>query len=87
MWVHLDNTLGYLKEILSNYTDDHSEGRFIYKKLVEGAYNSEESFVRDLTQKESSFLNNILPKEINHAKEVQDEKRAYELNEVYELLF
>ena len=87
MWVHLDNTLGYLKEILSNYTDDHSEGRFIYKKLVEGAYTSEKSFVRDLTQKESKFLNNILPKEINHAKEVQDEKRAFELNEVYELLF
>ncbi|PLS02767.1 sigma-G-dependent sporulation-specific acid-soluble spore protein CsgA [Neobacillus cucumis] len=83
----MDNTLGYLKEILSNYADDHSEGRFIYKKLIEDAYKSEESFVRNLTQKEMNFLNNILPKEINHAKEVQDEKRAYELNEVYELLF
>jgi len=83
----MDKTLGYLKETLSNYTDDHSEGRFIYKKLGEGTYHSEESFVRDLTQKEIHFLNNILPREINYAKEEQDEKRAYELNEVYELLF
>jgi len=83
---YMDNTLAYLKEILSNYTDDHSEGRFIYKKIIEGAYKSEGPFVRDLTQKEIHFLNNILPKEINHAKEAQDEKRAYQLNEVYELL-
>jgi hypothetical protein len=29
----------------------------------------------------------MLPREINHAKEEQDDKRAHELNEVYELLF
>ncbi|MFZ7946576.1 MULTISPECIES: sigma-G-dependent sporulation-specific acid-soluble spore protein CsgA [Bacillaceae] len=83
----MDKTLGYLRETLSNYTDEHSEGRNLYKKLKESAYSSEGSFVRDLNQKEIHFLNLILPKEINYAKEEQDEKRAHELNEVYELLF
>lgn len=83
----MDKTLGYLREILSNYSDGHSDGRQLYRKLSEGNYSNEGDFVRHLTQKEISFLNNILPKEINYAKEEQDEKRAHELNEVYELLF
>ena len=83
----MDKTLGYLRETLSNYTDDHSEGKHIYRKLSEGHYTSEGSFVRDLNQKEINFLNKMLPKEINYAKEEQDEKRASELNEVFELLF
>lgn len=87
MGLTLDQTLGYLKEILSNYTDDHTEGRQLYKKLTAGSYSSEGSFVRDLNQKEINFLNKILPEEINYAKAEQDEKRAYQLNEVYELLF
>jgi hypothetical protein len=87
-WViTMDKTLGYLRETLSNYTDDHSEGRNIYRKLVEGHFTSEGSFVRYLNQKEIEFLNKMLPKEINYAKEEQDEKRAHELNEVFELLF
>lgn len=83
----MDQTLGYLREILSNYTDQHSDGRNLYHKLSEGNYASEGAFVRDLNQKEIYFLNHILPKEINYAKEEQDEKRASQLNEVYELLF
>lgn len=86
-WLTMDKTLGYLREILSNYTDDHSEGRHLYRKLSEGNFSNEGDFVRHLTQKEINFLNNMLPREINHAKEEQDEKRAHELNEVYELLF
>ncbi|MGX6444221.1 sigma-G-dependent sporulation-specific acid-soluble spore protein CsgA [Neobacillus sp. K501] len=82
----MDKTLGYLREILSNYTDQHSEGRQLFRKLSEGNYSNEGMFVRDLTSKEIDFLNHILPKEINYAQEEQDEKRAYQLNEVYELL-
>lgn len=83
----MDLTLGYLRETLSNYTEDHSEGRDLYKKLMEGNYKTEGAFVRDLNQKEINFLNHMLPKEITYAKEERDEKRAFELNEVYELLF
>jgi hypothetical protein len=83
----MDKTLGYFRETLSNYTDDHSEGRNIYRKLAEGHFTSEGSFVRNLNQKEIDFLNKMLPKEINYAKEEQDEKRAHELNEVFELLY
>jgi hypothetical protein len=83
----MDKTLGYLRETLSNYTDEHSHGRHIYRKLMEGHFPSEESFVRQLNSNEIDFLNKILPDEINYAKEEKDQKRAKELNEVYELLF
>lgn len=83
----MDKTLGYLREILSNYTDQHNEGRHLFRKLSEGNYSSEEMFVRGLNQKEIEFLNQILPEEIKYAQEEQDEKRAYQLNEVYELLY
>lgn len=83
----MDKTLGYLKEILSNYTDNHTEGKQLFQKLSEGEYRSEGAFVRDLDAKEIDFLNKILPDEIRHAQQEQDEKRAYQLNEVYELLF
>lgn len=86
MCKNMDNTLGYLREIVSNYTDEHSAGEQVFQKLIKGTYTSEGSFVRDLNQKEIKFLNKILPIEINYAKEEQDEKRAFELNEVFELL-
>ncbi|WP_191276622.1 sigma-G-dependent sporulation-specific acid-soluble spore protein CsgA [Neobacillus kokaensis] len=83
----MDKTLGYLKETLSNYTDDHSEGRQIYQKLATGNFKTEGAFVRTLNEKEIDFLNHILHAEINYAQDVQDDQRVYELNEVYELLF
>jgi hypothetical protein len=83
----MDQTLGYLREILSNYSDEHSEGRHLYRKLSEGDFISEESFVRHLNSSEIDFLNKILPNEIKYAKEEKDDKRAHELNEVFELLF
>lgn len=84
----MDKTLGYLRETLSNYTDEHHElANHIYRKLAKGNFRSEEVFVRHLSQKESDFLNKILQNEIHYAKQEQDEKRAHQLNEVYELLF
>ncbi|NRD80360.1 sporulation protein [Bacillus sp. BRMEA1] len=84
----MDKTLGYLRETLSNYTDEHhSIAKQLYHKLTGGHYKTEEAFVRQLSQKEIGFLNQILQNEIQYAKQEQDEKRAYELNEVYELLF
>lgn len=82
----MDKTLGYLREILANYSEEHSKGKQLYRKLSEGHYPSEESFISHLSRAETEFLNKILPNEINYAKEEQDEKRVRELNEVYELL-
>ncbi|WP_075981679.1 sigma-G-dependent sporulation-specific acid-soluble spore protein CsgA [Bacillus massilinigeriensis] len=82
----MDHTLAYLREILSNYTDRNSLSQHIYKKIQKHSYQSEGEFVRDLSEEEVDFLNRILPEEINHAKEANDDKRAYQLNEVYELL-
>ncbi|WP_042355464.1 sigma-G-dependent sporulation-specific acid-soluble spore protein CsgA [Bacillus rubiinfantis] len=83
----MDKTLLYLRETLSNYTDGHTEGHQIYHKLVKGNYKSEENFVRSLNPKEIDFLNRVMEAEISYAQDVQDDKRLYELNEVYELLF
>ncbi|XJZ28970.1 hypothetical protein ACF5W4_09380 [Bacillota bacterium Lsc_1132] len=44
----MDRTLGYLREILSNYTEEHSKGRQLFRKLSEGNFPSEEAFVRHL---------------------------------------
>lgn len=58
----------------------------VYAKIKDKDYQTEESFVRDLSEEQTNFLNEILPDEINHAKDADDEQRAYQLNEVYELL-
>lgn len=83
----MDNTLGYLRETLSNYTDQYDIGKKIYKKLVGHHYQGEGAFIKVLSQEEIDFLDRILPDEINYAKEEQDSERARQLNEVYELLF
>ncbi|CAG9609615.1 sigma-G-dependent sporulation-specific acid-soluble spore protein CsgA [Pseudoneobacillus rhizosphaerae] len=83
----MDQTLGYLRETLSNYTDQYSIGQKIYEKVKQQQYTSEGKFVRDLSPEEIDFLNKILPDEIQYAKDEQDEKRAHELNEVFELLY
>ncbi len=82
----MDKTLGYLRETLSNYVSDHSQGKHLYRKLTEGDYPSEEAFVQQLSSHEINFLNQILPKEISYAKREKDQLRARQLNEVYELL-
>lgn len=81
----MEQTLAYLREILSNYTESHGEGKQIYAHL-QHFRGSELDFIKELSQKEMRFLNDILPKEIKYALEEQDEKRAKELNSVYEQL-
>lgn len=83
----MNQPLGYLKEILSNYTDRSDTGKEIYSIIREYDFTTEESFVRKLSDEQINFLNKILPEEINHAKEAKDEQRANQLNEVYELLY
>lgn len=82
----MEKTLAYLREILSSYVTHHNFPNSIYKKLQTKDYRGEGEFVRDLSEEEIAYLNQILPKEINHALEVQDYERVYQLNEVYELL-
>ncbi|MGE7781038.1 sigma-G-dependent sporulation-specific acid-soluble spore protein CsgA [Peribacillus sp. NPDC097264] len=82
----MDRTIGYLREILSNYTDQHPEAQHIYDKIKHGQFHSEKELVRELTGKESELLNRILPKEMEHAKEAMDSERYTQLNEVYEQL-
>lgn len=82
----MDHTLDYLRESLSNWLDDDHAARDIYKKLMKGHYPNEESFVNDLSQEEAAYLDDVLKKEINYAKDEQDPLRLAELNEVYERL-
>ncbi|WP_018664748.1 sigma-G-dependent sporulation-specific acid-soluble spore protein CsgA [Heyndrickxia acidiproducens] len=81
----MDSTLGYLRETLSNHLD-HPACRRIYKKLATRDFTGEGDFVRHLNEMEMSYLNEVLLKEMDYAKQAQDEKRHQELNEVFELL-
>lgn len=83
----MNKPLAYLREILSNYTDRSDTAEFLFKRIEQGHYSNEESFVRSLSDEENNFLNSILPEEIKHANNEQDETRAHQLNEVFEQLF
>ena len=83
----MNQPVGYLREILSNYTDRSDTAKQIYSIIKDRDFTTETSFIRELNEQQINFLNQILPDEINHAKEEQDSERAHQLNEVYELLF
>ncbi|PAE18671.1 sporulation protein [Bacillus sp. 7504-2] len=83
----MNQSLGYLKEILSNYTDRSDLCKEIYAMIKRNDFISEESFVQELTSEQIDYLNKILPDEINHAREVNDSKRVEQLNEIFELLY
>lgn len=81
----IDHTLGYLRETMSNYTDEEF-GRQIYKKLSNHHYKNEKEFVDELGEEETDYLDSVLEEELKYARQAQDEKRVKELNEVYERL-
>ena len=83
----MEKTQAYLREIISNYTETYPLSKKIYNRLEQGDYPSEGEFVKDLTAEEIEFLNKILPEAIEYARNELDEKRAQQLNEVYELLY
>lgn len=83
----MEKTLAYLREILSDYTETYPLSKKIYQRIEAGKYPTEGAFVKELTAEEIEFLDKILPEAIEYAKNEQDEKRAQQLNEVYELLF
>jgi hypothetical protein len=76
----------YLRESLSNYTDNELS-QSIYNKLKQNTYQSEKDFVADLNDKEMQYLDQILEREINYAEGVQDNVRVGQLREVYEQIF
>ena len=81
--IQIDHTLSYLRESLANYIEDDRCKR-IYNKLEN--YDSEGKFVLDLDEREIRYLNSLLKKELEYAKQVQNDERVKELNEVFELL-
>ncbi|SFB94380.1 sigma-G-dependent sporulation-specific acid-soluble spore protein CsgA [Peribacillus sp. B-H-3] len=82
----MDQTLGYLREILSGHTDSDHAGKILYHKLVKNNYKDEEAFVRDLSSSEGDYLNKVLKEAIDYSEQEGDSERAGQLNEVYELL-
>ncbi|MEQ6388575.1 sporulation protein [Bacillaceae bacterium S4-13-58] len=82
----MDQSLAYLHEILSNYTEDNEAIRNIDENMLNQSFSSEGDFVRNLHEQDRRMLEQILLKEIHHANQVGDHERGYQLNEVYELL-
>ncbi|PKG22992.1 sporulation protein [Niallia nealsonii] len=64
----MNESLRYIREILSLYTDRSDIGKTIPSKAENGSYKTEENFVRDLSPKEIDFLNNISKEESQYAK-------------------
>ncbi|WP_102027390.1 sporulation protein [Salirhabdus sp. Marseille-P4669] len=83
----MDQSLAYLHEVLSNYTDQIDAARALDEQLSENQYRSEGEFVRSLEEEDGRMLSEILQKEIHHANQAGDFERVYQLNEIYELLF
>lgn len=83
----MNRPLGYLREILSNYTDRSDTAKEIDSIIRKKDLNSEDAFVRMLSQEQIDFLEEVLPDEIHHAQEAGDDERVHQLNEVYELLY
>ncbi|AZV41938.1 sigma-G-dependent sporulation-specific acid-soluble spore protein CsgA [Peribacillus asahii] len=83
----MDQSLGYLREILAGYTENDAMGKRIFDKISNRNYVTEGQFVEDLTQVENNYLNRVLVDAIKYANQEQDAERAHQLNEVYELLF
>lgn len=83
----MDQSLRYLREILSAYSENDSVGKKLYNRISKYDYSSEEKFVEQLSQHESHYLNQMLRDAIQYSKQERDDERARQLNEVYELLF
>ncbi|MFC4024605.1 sporulation protein [Oceanobacillus longus] len=84
--INIDQTLQYLRESLSNYIEN-DVCQQILSKIEANNYTSEEIFISDLDGKEMDYLDMVLENELDYAKNVQNDKRVKELNDVYEQLF
>lgn len=82
----IDTTLEYLRESLANYGDSRL-GRQISQRLESADYAGEGDFVKALNGEEMGYLNDVLEQEIGYARNVQNDQRVMQLNEVYELLY
>ncbi len=85
--IRMDQSLSYLHEVLSNYTEDIKAIQELDQRLVTEQYNSEKSFIQSLEEEEGRILGEILQKEMHHANQSGDFERLEQLNEVYEQLF
>lgn len=83
----MEQSLNYVREILSAHTENDAVGRRLYKRLSDHDFKSEQVFAWNLTQEESNYLNQILEEAIEYSRQEQDDERARQLNEVYEQLF
>ncbi|MDL4839618.1 sporulation protein [Aquibacillus rhizosphaerae] len=83
----MDQNLAYLREVLSNYTEENEAIRDIANSLVQQNYTSEKDFVEALDPEKVQMLSQLINKEMHHANESGDHERGYQLNEVYELLY
>ncbi len=59
----------------------------LVSKLEANHYTSEKKFIDDLDGNEMDYLDMVLENELDYAKNVQNDIRVQELNEVFEQLF
>ncbi|GAA0439854.1 sigma-G-dependent sporulation-specific acid-soluble spore protein CsgA [Lentibacillus halophilus] len=80
-----DNTLHFLRESLVNTSEDAMTQQII-TRLETHDYKNEQEFVKSLSEEETEYLDSVVEKELNYARNAEDDVRAQQLNDVYELL-
>ena len=83
----MNQSLGYLQEILSGHSEESRIGKSISDRIAKYQYTSEEQFAQDLSVGETHYLNSILKDAIAYSNQEQDKERSRHLNEIYELLY
>ncbi|RYG71763.1 sporulation protein [Lentibacillus lipolyticus] len=76
----------YLRESLVN-TSDQDMTKQLIEKLQTTAFSDEEEFVKSLDEEEIAYLDSVVEKELNYARNANDDVRAEQLLQVYEQLF
>ncbi|MGM8365767.1 sporulation protein [Virgibacillus sp. W0181] len=85
--IKIKRSIRYLRESLSNYTEEDNISSRIYDKMEHNNYEDIEVFIEGLEEDEILYLDGFLEKEIKYAQQASDELRAQELTEIYSLLF
>jgi len=82
----VDQTLGYLRESLSNWTERDQTAKNLYEKITQTTYQNNANFVDDLEDQERRYITEMLQYEMDYAKNEQDSVRYQALKSIFDLL-
>ncbi|WP_025028539.1 hypothetical protein [Caldalkalibacillus mannanilyticus] len=82
----MEQTLGYLRESLSNWVERDPTAQHLYQKIEQKSYHDNANFIEDLDEKERTYITEMLQYEMDYAKNEQDQVRYDALRSIFDLL-